>query len=436
MSAESVETGLAPQIYPRVGWAADTDEVAAILESTGINDRVAHRDYGHHNVFTLARQVRLAIGRPGPADPVPVSLPVLNALVRAGLYLTPAVVAVGMAPLVGDLAWYATTGLLVAGWGASQGLAYLGYHAANEAGERMAARMLAYGFLALTAIWAVLLTALGASLTSYLVSAAQLMLFAANTATLVTGTERRTLGIAAGVWISVLAFMAGAGQPAVIALFVLLTVMVGLAFQPAYRRGGNWRPGLKQSGSALGHSVIGAGQAVLFILVVLQQSGTVAPAATSAPLLLGIPLTELLLLQHQRRVASGRSQFADRAAFRLHLRQISWWTGVPLTLPVLIAFVLAWQADTPGGWALTASTLLAGINAICLFLVAHRRPYGAVLLVWIAAGLIAIGTLTLPMLVPGLTAVIAKTSAVVLFLVYLPALAEAVNAIKDSWSYR
>ncbi|MBB5872884.1 hypothetical protein F4553_006318 [Allocatelliglobosispora scoriae] len=429
---------LARQMQARLGWAADTDEVAAILESTGINDRVADRDYGHSSVFALARQVLATIGQPDPPTlQGRLRLPVTSAMVRAGLYLTPTVVAVGSAPLLGTLPWYATTGLLIAGWGAAQSLAYLGYSSANESGRAGAARRLALGFGALAAIWTTLLVLSGASLTSYLVSAAQLALFAANTAALVTGMERRTLAVASGCWIAAGALIAGAGNVGVAALGISLTAMLVVAYLPAFGRGGSpWRPDLRRYATAAGHGVVGAGQAVLFVLVVLQLAGTVAPAATSAPLLVGVPLTELMLLWHQRRVADGRARLADRAAFRRHVRRVGNGTGLALALPLVIGASVALVAASPDAWAVASSTLLAGINALCLVLVAHRRPMSATALVWFAGALIGFSTLAIPVLLSTMPVALTKGCALILLCLYPPALLEAVSAMKDPWSYR
>ncbi|GAB4052419.1 hypothetical protein [Catellatospora paridis] len=429
---------LAAQMRARVGWAADTDEVAAILESTGINDRVASRDYGHASVFTLAGQVLATVGRPDPAPaPGRLRLPVISAMVRTGLYLTPTVAAIGAAPLLAALPWYATTGLLVVGWGASQSLAYLGYCAANEGGRSSAARKLALGFGALAAAWATLLAISGASLTSYLVSAAQLILFATSTAALVTGTERRTLAAAVACWIAAGAMIAGAGRVGVAALAISLTALLVVAYLPAWGRGRSpWRPDLRRYATAAGHGVVGAGQAVLFVLVVLQTAGTAAPAMSSVPLLVAIPLTELMLLWHQRRVADGRAQLADRASFRRHLRQVGRGTGLALALPLLAGAAGAIWASSPAGWALTSSILLAGINAICLVLVAHRQPVSAAVLVWSAGALIVLTALVVSALLTDTPVAIAKASALILLCLYPPALLETVSAMKDPRSYQ
>ncbi|WP_020519041.1 hypothetical protein [Catelliglobosispora koreensis] len=411
------------------GWAADTDEVAAILESNGINDRVANRDYGHPSVFTLAQQVLAAVRkyRKVPA-PAVIKMPVAQALVRAGLYLTPAIIASGSAGMLATLPWYATTGLLIAGWGSAQALAYLGYNAANETGSVTAARLLAIGFTLLATVWATLLAVAGAGVLSYVVSAAQIMLFAANTATLVTGTERRTLLAAAASWLAVLGILAGAGKVAVGFLLASIVAMVVVAYRSAWgpRASLRWQPGGSRLATAAGHGLAGGGQAILFVLVVLHHRASVVP------LLIGIPLTELLLLWHQQRVANGRARIADRARFQRHIRRVARGTGAALFLPVIGAVVFMLL----GEWPLMAATLLTGTNALCLILVAHRRPGSAISLVCLAGLLIAVGTFALPLLFAALATAGAKVCAAVLFLLYAPALLEAVSAMMDPWSYQ
>ena len=90
--------------------AVDTDEVAAYLEAGGVNDRVAARDFGVTSVFSLAARLRVELPGPtagtrrppapagaGRAGRAPAAPPSRATLVRAALYLTPAVVAVGAA---------------------------------------------------------------------------------------------------------------------------------------------------------------------------------------------------------------------------------------------------------------------------------------------------------------------------------------------------
>jgi hypothetical protein len=135
-------------------------------------------------------------------------------------------------------------------------------------------------------------------------------------------------------------------------------------------------------------------------------------------------------------VADGRARAADRAVFQRHLRRISWLTTVPLVLPLPAAVVILWHASSAHHWVLATSTLLTGINAICLVLVAHRRQYSAILLVWLCPALIAMGTLAGAVLLPDLTAAATRAAALVMLCLYLPAMAGAVSAIRDPWSYR
>src|SRR5437016_5605329 len=80
---------------------------------------------------------------------------------------------------------------LVFGWGMSQALSYLGYCALSTAGRTAAARVLAVGFVAVALGWGGVLWAAQAPWPAgYVVSGAQLALFASTAVALVTGTER------------------------------------------------------------------------------------------------------------------------------------------------------------------------------------------------------------------------------------------------------
>lgn len=57
---------LAVRMRPTCRRAIDVDEVAAVLEASGINDGVATREYGHTSVFALAAAV---LEHTPPRDP-------------------------------------------------------------------------------------------------------------------------------------------------------------------------------------------------------------------------------------------------------------------------------------------------------------------------------------------------------------------------------
>jgi hypothetical protein len=260
-------------------------------------------------------------------------------------------------------------------------------------------------------MWAAILTVNGAGLTASLVCAAQVALFAANTAALVAGTERPTLVAGLGCWVAAGGLLCGAVLPALVTLSVTLPAMVAVAYRPALRKTAGW-PARGWYPAAFRHGLVGAGQAVLFVVVALGPGDTFA---TAVPLLVGVPLMELMLVWHQRRVADGRACLADRAAFRQHLSQVAKGSGLALGLPLLGGAALAGRSPLAG------TVLLAGLFALCLVLVAHRRPLSAALVVWWPAVLCAAHP---------------ASAVATLLCAYPPALALAVMAMRDPASYR
>ncbi len=438
---------LVDQVRTSVAWAVDTSEVAALLESSGVNDRVADHRYGYPTVFALARDVRSSLP-PAPVaavspSPWPRRPMVRDTLVRAALYLTPTVVAVGFAPRLGQLPWYATIGLLIAGWGGAQALAWLGYGVASAIGPAAAARPLGVGFLAFALSWCGLLAMLGADPRAYLVCAAQLAMFGANTAALVTGAERRTALAALGSWLAVAALTAGLPGVAFALLAASLCAMVVVAYLPALRKGNTWYwPGLGRYPKAVRHGMVGAGQGALFVVVVLHRISTMSVPVSALLLLAGVPLAELTVLWHQWRVAEGRRLLANRDAFAWHLRNIGMGTTLCLALPLIVT---AWPGAMvvlgrwPGSAGVCESVLLAGFNALCLVFVAHRRPLTAAVLVWWPVALLT-ATLCaphglMPALPPGHVLADRLTTATLLC-AYPPALTLAAMALRDPWSYQ
>jgi hypothetical protein len=369
--------------------------------------------------------------------------------VRAALYLTPTVVALGAATQLGGLPTVATSGALVFGWGVSQALAFLGYVALGTGGPTAAARLLGAGFLAAGLGYAVALWYEQAAWPiGYVVAGAQLALFAATAVALVTGKERRVLVSAVPCWLSAAAMAFGGGPLASGALLVSLLGMLVVAYLPVVGSATWTWPRPRQYVSAVGYGAVGAGQAVLFVLVVLTSPNPGLIPVDAVPLLVGVPLIELVLLWHQRRVADGRATLDDRAAFSRHLRRVSRGTvaalclpvfaGAALCLPVLAGHALfAGRLDgLPGQPRVATSVLLTAVYALCLVLVTHRRIITAAILVWWPAALVAVTAHTLPgwvHLPPTFTNwVIGLT----LFAVCLPALVVVALVIRDPWSYR
>jgi hypothetical protein len=438
---QDVYGDLEVQMAPICRSAVDTGEVAAHLEAAGVNDRIAARDYGVTSVFSLAARLRADIaGYPtagyapgaayaGPAElePVGESSAITAALLRSALYLTPAIVAVGAAHHLVGLPAAAGPGALIFGWATSQALAYLGYRGLAAGGSAAAARVLALGFTVAAAGWAALMVAFGVTdPLAHAVATGQLALFAATAVALVTGTEKRVLAAAAGVWIATAAVVAGTELWVVGAAIVVLLLV---AFGPATARGEWFRPRPREAAAALAYGAVGAGQAVLFASVVLAGDDLMQMPVAAVPLLIGVPLAELVLVWHQRRVAATRAALTDRWQYPRRLTRVSLATLAVLAVPVVAGAALT--AATTG--RLAAAVLLTAVNALCLVLVAHRRLGLAALLVWWPAVLIGVLYRALP---NATTGPIDTLVAVVLFAVCLPGLGVVAMVLKDRWSYR
>jgi hypothetical protein len=258
------------------------------------------------------------------------------------------------------------------------------------------------------------------------VAAGQLAWFAATTVALVTGTEKRVLGAAAGVWIATAAVVAGTGLWVVGAAIVVLLLV---AFGPAAGRGNWFRPRPGEAASALANGAVGAGQAVLFASVVLAGDDLMRVPAAAIPLLIGVPLAELVLVWHQRRVAATRAVLTDRWQYPGRLTRVSLATLAVLAVPVVTGAALT----TVDAGRLAAAVLLTAVNALCLVLVAHRRLGLAALLVWWPAVLIGVLYRALPDVGTDPTDTLVS---VVLFAVCLPGLGVVAMVLKDRWSYR
>lgn len=439
--SDELYASLEQRMAPVCRSAVDTGEVAAYLEASGVNDRVAERDYGVTSVFSLAARLRgdvagyptagyapgghdpnaVAPDRVGPAPGVGVTL------IRSALYLTPAAVAVGGAAQFAGVPAPAGAGALIYGWATAQALAFLGYRALGAIGAVAAARVLVLGFVAAGAAWAGLLVAFGVTdPLAHAVAAGQVALFASTAVALVTGTEKRVLAAAAGVWIAAAAVYAGTGLWIVGAA---IGVLVIVAYGPATRKGEWYRPRPREAARALANGAVGAGQAVLFASVVLAGGDLLREPVAVIPLLVGVPLAELVLVWHQRRVAVTRAALTDRWQYPRRLTRVSLATLGVLAVPVAAGAVLT--ASESG--RLAAVVLLAAVNGLCLVLVAHRRLGLAALLVWWPAVLIGVLYRALP---GATTQLIDMLVAVVLFAVCVPALGVVAMVLKDRWSYR
>src|SRR5207245_8992375 len=136
--------------------------------------------------------------------------------------------------------------------------------------------------------------------------------------------ERRALAVATVTWLGSAALAAGRTGVGFAVLAAGLVAMLAVAYQPAWRAGSgaHWWPRLTQCRYALMHGAVGAGQAVLFAAVVLAGADPSRLPVAAVPLLAGVPVAELTLVWHQRRVAAVRAQMSDRTAYQRRLSAV------------------------------------------------------------------------------------------------------------------
>lgn len=111
--------------------AVDPLEIASALEFEGLSDQAVQDRYGYSDVFALAQEMHSLVPRQ-PAEPEPLSDPWQTSRLRPALhgllYGLPAICFPAAAGLLGGPGVLITLVVaLLAAWGLSQGLAYLGY---------------------------------------------------------------------------------------------------------------------------------------------------------------------------------------------------------------------------------------------------------------------------------------------------------------------
>ncbi|WP_433214146.1 hypothetical protein ACQP00_03430 [Dactylosporangium sp. CS-047395] len=429
--------------------AVDIDEIAAILEANGINDRVADREYGEQSVFALAgRVVARTLDaadtqqfRPIPPEGPSAGKVVADTLMRALIYLTPLAIGIGASSEVDGVPALATTGTLILGWGGGQALSYLGYRALSERGRTAAARLLGTGFLALAALWGLVLVGEGSR--AYVVAAVQLALFAVAGVTLVTNRERVVIGAVAPCWVATAGLRFGLP---VGVLLACVAVLVAVAYWPVLRERAarritrrRWRSWRHDVGYAALYGLVGTGQAALLRTVALDGIAPHRVPLEAVPLLLGVPLMELTLVWHQRRIAAARANLADRFAFDRRLGRISAGTVAVLAVPVVVGAAIAgavWSGLLARGQSFAAAVLLMAVYALCLVLASHGRAGTAAIVVWWPALLVTGVGHWAPALVH-VAPTFTETLAVATLLgAGLPGLAVAALVLRDPESYR
>jgi hypothetical protein len=177
--------------------AVDPLEIASALEFEGLSDQAVQVRYGYRDVFALAQEMYSLVPR-HPAEPEPLSDPWQTSRLRPALhgllYGLPAICFPAAAGLLGGPGVLITLVVaLLAAWGLSQGLAYLGYLRLGTADLAATRRTLRAGLLAGLAVVGLAMTAaavlaharpevlmFGAGEGAYMLGACVLMVLAAD----------------------------------------------------------------------------------------------------------------------------------------------------------------------------------------------------------------------------------------------------------------
>ncbi|WP_412539596.1 hypothetical protein R8Z50_27655 [Longispora sp. K20-0274] len=155
---------LATKVSDRCGLAIDPLQIAAMLESDGMTDRMAGDDYGYKDVFALAEDIYRRIPHRGPGEPLPRPdrIQALRELSHGLLYTLPSAVFPAVAFLLG--ARNTITGMVYAtafGWVWTMGWTSVAYrllgHGRADLAAKVLRRSLVLGIAIPTAIGALFL---------------------------------------------------------------------------------------------------------------------------------------------------------------------------------------------------------------------------------------------------------------------------------------
>jgi hypothetical protein len=405
VSADSV-------LLPRVGDAddlladhadvvpVDEFEVAAALEASGINDRVARQRYGYADVFALARQRFAALTEKraialSPAE-APDPVDVWGTLLRGAVFVLPAVLtgaALGPTPSR-PLVWAVLVSVGV-GWAAGQGVAYVGYRVANAgspAGARWQMRAFALLVLLVSATCGTAAGAFGVLAWPAVALAVGQIAFVLASAIALVLNRPAVIGLALvpGLVVSVPALIWSVPRWLVLAA-VVTTLAVALTWVGFLIRDAEppvSRLARAAARGALAYVAYGASLALLLSFALVD--GMVAPArvtltVTMLPLICGVLVSEFQLARFRWRaeIVLRTSVTRKTAAVWLRRAVIRCLTGYLVRLLALTFFVavavapvvdevamLRFAGAAALGWSFLAALLLVAYQQLRPVLIA------------------------------------------------------------------
>lgn len=435
---------LAETLSPSLPMVVDELQVAAVLESRGINDSVAGEQYGYDDVFELAAEVtRILLAqerRQEVAQPSRSKVPTLRTLAHGPLYLAPSLAYPAVWTVVGEdmLRGMVTATAIGWIWGmATSSLAYQfrGRERERSAGASQRWMMLAGSGAGLLA--ALALTAAGLGGPGLIAFVVGQVVFQLAAGILVFYGQESVLAVTVlPVGISAVSYLFS-GRSAVLADLTMATAVLSsgslmfvawrLAGQALQRGAPASTEARRQAMSGAAPSVVYAALCALLLLSInvryLKETLDLAMAA--APLVLGMGAVEWRAgrFVEQSRVALAESPGTEefrRRIWRLAMRELTNCGVVLGGLAVVQLLILREVATlTLRGATLVDAHVVLGCAFFLGFLLMSRRSFPWVLVaisVVVAVHLLAVSSLTSALAPHGEVVIFLVTTTVLLLL--------------------
>jgi len=373
----------------------DAFEVAAALEASGVNDKVARERYGYADVFALARQrfERLSAARAAAVQAItPEPVDVSGTLLRGMVFVLPALLTgavLGRHP-ERALVWAVLVSVAV-GWAVGQGIAYVGYRvmgAGSAAGARWQMMVMALLTTGCSAVVGAVAGFLGLVGWPAIMLAVGQIAFVLSSSIALVLNRPAVIGFALipGLAVSIPALIWPELLPrwvVLVAIFTSLAVTLGWI---GHLLRGAKPPSARLARAALRGAApyVGYGTCLAMLLSFALVDSLVAPthlaiSVTMAPLMCGVLVAGFQLARYRRRaeIALRTTETRTGAARALRRAVLGCMTGYVFGLAVLTAIAavtLVPVLDTVAivrfagagalGWAFLAGLLLVAYQQL------------------------------------------------------------------------
>ena len=373
----------------------DSFEVAAALEASGVNDKVARERYGHADVFALARQrfEWLSAARAAAVEAIaPEPVDISGTLLRGMVFVLPALLTGAVLGRQPDraLVWAVLVSVAV-GWASGQGIAYVGYRvmgAGSPAGARWQMMIMALVTIVPSAAAGAAAGLLGlVGWSAILLGVGQIAFVLSSSIALVLNRPA-VIGFALipGLAVSIPALIRPELVPRWLVLLAICTSLAVTLGWVAHLLRGAKPPSARLARAALRGAMpyVGYGTCLAMLLSFALVDSLIAPthlaiSVTMAPLMCGVLVAEFQLARYRRRAeialrTTETRRGAARALRRAVLGCITGYVFGLAALTVIVAITLVPVLDKVAiirfagagalGWAFLAALLLVAYQQL------------------------------------------------------------------------